>query len=231
MKLARILIIEDEAHIRDMIKFALANANFATDEAENTRQAEHLIADAIPDLILLDWMLPGESGVEFAKRLKKHALAKDVPIIMLTAKAEEESKIKGLAVADDYVTKPFSPRELIARIQSVLRRGMLVSPEGIIQIKELTVNTHNHSVTIANKPVHLTPNEYQLLKFFITHQNRAYSREQLLTQIWGGNVYIDERTVDVQIKRLRKKLATSDCKQWIQTVRGLGYKFSVTSHH
>jgi len=227
MKAPIILIIEDEAHIRDMIKFALASVNFIAHEAENTRDAERLLADKMPDLILLDWMLPGESGVEFAKRLKKNPLGKEIPIIMLTARAEEDNKIKGLEVADDYITKPFSPRELIARIKSVLRRGILVSPDGIIEIKNLLVDIHNHRVHCDGQLLKLTPLEYQLLRFFVTHQDRAYSREQLLTHIWGGNVYVDERTVDVQIRRLRKKLALYNFDHAVQTVRNYGYKFSV----
>ncbi len=228
MKTKTILVIEDEAAIRDIIQFALKPAGFAMIEASHVAEAELKLADRIPDLILLDWMLPDVSGIEFSKRLKRNSTTKNIPIIMLTAKAEEENKIKGLeAGADDYVTKPFSPRELIARINTVLRRGLLVDTEGVIQIGKLMMNIHNHQVKMDNQLVLLTAIEYKLLYFFMTHPNRIYSREQLLNHVWGLNTFIDERTVDVQVKRLRKQLKPYDCEGYIQTVRGSGYQFSV----
>lgn len=227
MKKSLILIVEDEAPIRDMVKFALSAAAFDIMEAEQVYQAEKLMADRLPDLILLDWMLPGKSGIEFAKQLKSKPLTEEIPIIMLTAKAEEENKIIGLETgADDYITKPFSPRELIARIKTVLRRGPLVTPEGKIQIKDLILNVHTSEATIENKTLKLTPMEYELLHFFMLHKDRAYSREHILNHVWGANVYIDERTVDVQIRRLRKVLNQYGYDHLIQTIRGRGYKFS-----
>lgn len=224
-----ILIVEDEAHIRDMIKFALQHANFVTVDAENTKQAEYQIADQVPDLVLLDWMLPDVSGIEFTKRLKRNPNMRDVPIIMLTAKAEEDSKVKGLdAGADDYITKPFSPRELIARIKTVLRRGLLINPEGLLQFNNLSLNTHNHQVMCGEKILKLSPIEFELLHFFMTHPERTYSREQILNHVWGGNTYIDERTVDVHIRRLRKLLAPCGCDKFIHTIRNAGYQFTVT---
>lgn len=226
MRTKMILIVEDEVAIRDMIQFALKPAGFDIAEASHVAEAEQKLAEKIPDLILLDWMLPGVSGIEFAKRLKRSEATKDIPIIMLTAKAEEDNKIKGLELgADDYVTKPFSPRELIARIQTVLRRGPLVDAEGLIQINDLCINVAIHQVTIKNNLILLTPNEYKLLYFFATHQNRIYSREQLLDHVWGKTHYIDERTVDVLIRRLRNQLKPYQSEHYIKTVRGSGYQF------
>jgi len=226
MKKINILVIEDEAAIRDMIRFSLPVDNFNMLDAESTNAAERLLADHIPDIIILDWMLPGKSGIDFIKWLKLQALLKDIPIIMLTARAEEENKIKGLeAGADDYITKPFSPAELIARIKSVLRRGPLIAPEGIIQVNALQLDANKHQVTIENKSVELSPIEYRLLYFFMTHPNKTYTRDQLITLIWGGNVYIDERTVDGQIRRLRDQLKPHGYHNLIKTVRGVGYQF------
>jgi two-component system phosphate regulon response regulator PhoB len=221
-----LLIVEDEAAIRDMVGFALPSAEFKLLAAENVAQAMRFIADEIPDLILLDWMLPGKSGIEFAKELKRSQLTCDIPIIMLTAKAEEEHKIKGLEAADDYVTKPFSPRELIARIRSVLRRGPLITPQGLLQVEQLCLNVTTHQVTVNQSIVKLTPQEYQLLHFFLTHQDRIYSREHLIHHLWGGNSEVSDRTVDVQVKRLRQALAPFGYDQIIKTVRSEGYCFS-----
>ena len=220
-----ILVVDDEPEIREMLRFSLEGANFAVLEAEDCREAENHIVKRTPDLILLDWMLPNISGVKFAKQLKKNNLTKEIPIIILTAKAEEDNKIKGLETADDYVTKPFSPRELIARIRTVLRRGPVISPEGIVSVCGIEINTDAHKVTINNNHVDLSPIEYKLLYFFITHQDRVYTREQLLTYVWGGETYIDERTVDVQILRLRKVLSKNACPPLIHTIHGIGYKF------
>ncbi len=225
-----ILIVEDEAPIREMVRFAVGNAGFEVSEAADAHQAQMAIADRCPDLILLDWMLPGMSGVDLARRLKRGDTTSDVPIIMLTARGEEEHKVKGLeAGADDYVTKPFSPRELVARIKAVLRR---VSPEGEderIEIGGLALDAAGHRVVADGREVHLGPTEYRLLQFFMGHPERVYSRGQLLDRVWGGNVYIEERTVDVHIRRLRKVLAPFGYDRFVQTVRGSGYRFSAQS--
>lgn len=228
MKKNAILVVEDEVPIRDVIKFALKELPYQIIEAENVNQAAEKMAHQIPQLILLDWMLPGKSGIDFAKQLKKEQLTKDIPIIMLTAKAEEENKLKGLEIADDYITKPFSPKELIARIKNVLRRGLVITPENKIEIDELVLNVDTREVLIKNQSLKLTPIEYQLLHFFLTHPDRIYSRAQLLDHVWGRNVYIDERTVDVHIRRLRKALSQHGYANYIQTVRSGGYKFSST---
>lgn len=225
-----ILIIEDEADIREMLKFALPSNEFILLEAENSKQAELVIAKQAPDLILLDWMLPGKSGIEFAKQLKQQYAYRNIPIIMLTAKAEEENKIRGLETgADDYVTKPFSPRELAARIKTVLRRGNLTSPKGLLQVDNLCLNIHAHNLSINGEAVELTPISYRLLLFFMKNPNRVYSREQLLQQVWTDNIDKDERTVDVQIKRLRKALSPFNCDHFIQTVRSGGYQFTINN--
>ncbi len=222
-----ILIVEDEAPIREMVGFAVGNAGFEISEAGDAHQAQVAIADQRPDLILLDWMLPGMSGIELARRLKRGDATRDVPIILLTARGEEESKVKGLeAGADDYVVKPFSPRELVARIKAVLRR---VSPDGEaerLEVNGLALDAAGHRVVADGNEVHLGPTEYRLLQFFMTHPERVYSRGQLLDRVWGGNVYIEERTVDVHIRRLRKALAPFDYDRFVQTVRGSGYRFS-----
>lgn len=222
-----ILIVEDESAIRDMLQFALAPAGFVVKEAANVKEAEQQILKQLPNLILLDWMLPGMNGIDFAKKLKQHANTKNIPIIMLTAKAEEEHKIKGLEIgADDYITKPFSPRELIARIKTVLRRGVLMTPEGQIEVNDLSIHTNTHQVFIKDKKVSLAPLEYKLLLFFMTHQNQVYTREQLLNHVWGGENYIDERTVDVHVRRLRQRLKAYGYDSLIKTIRGSGYQFS-----
>lgn len=227
MKTKTILVVEDECAIRDMLQFALTPAGFDMMEAENVKAAEQRLAQRIPDLILLDWMLPGMNGIDFAKQLKRNKNTQHIPIIMLTARAEEENKIKGLEIgADDYITKPFSPRELIARMNSVLRRGLLISTDGIIEIKNLRLNVNAHQVHIDDELIEMNPMEYKLLHFFLTHQDRVYSREQLLNHIWGGENFIDERTVDVQIRRLRQRLKPHHYDICIKTIRGSGYQFS-----
>jgi two-component system phosphate regulon response regulator PhoB len=204
-----ILIVDDEAPIREMIAVALEMAGYDCLEAENSQQAHAIIVDRKPDLILLDWMLPGTSGIELARRLKRDELTGDIPIIMLTAKGEEDNKIQGLEVgADDYITKPFSPRELVARLKAVLRRAGPTDGEAPIEVGGLLLDPISHRVTIDGKPAEMGPTEYRLLQFFMTHQERAYTRGQLLDQVWGGNVYVEERTVDVHIRRLRKAWAT-----------------------
>lgn len=222
-----ILVVEDEPHIRDMIRFALSN-DFVILDAENVLQANYLIADKIPNLILLDWMLPDKSGIDFIRELKQERTIQEIPIIMLTAKAEERNKIKGLETgADDYITKPFSPRELVTRIKTVLRRGPLITPNDLIYIQDLCVNVKSHEVRLKNKLIKLTALEYKLLYFFITHQDRVYTRYQLVDLIWGGAANIYERTVDVQIRRLRDVLKQYNYAHLVKTVRGVGYKCSV----
>ncbi|MFC3152627.1 phosphate regulon transcriptional regulator PhoB [Litoribrevibacter euphylliae] len=223
----KVLIVDDEAPIREMIMVALEMAGYNCLEAENTQSAHSIIVDQQPDLILLDWMLPGVSGIEFARRLKKDELTSDVPIIMLTAKSEEDNKIQGLEVgADDYITKPFSPRELVARLKAVLRRTTPQGVEETVSVNGLELNPVSHRVLAHGDSIEMGPTEFRLLQFFMTHQERAYSRSQLLDHVWGGNVYVEERTVDVHIRRLRKALAVTGHDGLIQTVRGTGYRFS-----
>ncbi|NMT62479.1 phosphate regulon transcriptional regulator PhoB [Marinobacter orientalis] len=221
-----VLIVDDEAPIREMIAVALEMADYNYLEAADAREAHALIVDKQPDLILLDWMLPGTSGVELARRLKKDEATAEIPIIMLTAKVEEDNKIQGLEVgADDYITKPFSPRELVARLKAVLRRATPPGLETPIEVDGLTLDPVGHRVTTATGALNIGPTEYRLLQFFMTHQERVYTRSQLLDQVWGGNVYVEERTVDVHIRRLRKALG-DQYDHLIQTVRGTGYRFS-----
>ncbi|MBU2708616.1 MULTISPECIES: phosphate regulon transcriptional regulator PhoB [Zooshikella] len=222
----KILIVDDEAPIREMIAVALEMAGYECLEADNTQDAHGIIIDKKPDLILLDWMLPGTSGIELARRLRRDEMTAGIPIIMLTAKGEEDNKIQGLEVgADDYITKPFSPRELVARLKAVLRRSGAQEPQEPIRVEGLELDPVSHRVTINGKPTDMGPTEYRLLQFFMTHQERAYTRSQLLDQVWGGNVYVEERTVDVHIRRLRKALGNGH-DRLIQTVRGTGYRFS-----
>lgn len=223
-----ILVVEDEAAIREMLNFSLGRAGFDVFEAADARQAQDMMGSQVPDLVLLDWMLPGISGVDLAHKLRQVSRTKDVPIIMLTARGEEENKIKGLeAGADDYITKPFSTQELVARIKAVLRRtGNTASSEEVIEMGELALDTIGHRATVNNQPLELGPTEFRLLHFFMTHTERVFSRSQLLDQVWGNNVYIEERTVDVHIRRLRRALEPHDCAKYIQTVRGAGYRFS-----
>jgi two-component system phosphate regulon response regulator PhoB len=222
----KILIVDDEASIREMIAVALEMAGYECLEASNTQDAYSIIVDEAPQMILLDWMLPGTSGLEFARRLKRDERASEIPIIMLTAKGEEDNKILGLeAGADDYITKPFSPRELVARLKAVLRRTTPAGVEDPIEVNGLILDPVCHRVSANESPLDIGPTEYRLLQFFMTHQERAYSRTQLLDQVWGGNVYVEERTVDVHIRRLRKALG-NEFEHLIQTVRGTGYRFS-----
>ena len=227
MNAKRILIVEDEQPIREMVVFALANAGYEVREAADARQAQASIADRLPDLILLDWMLPGISGIDYARRLKKDELTRELPIIMLTARAEEEDKVQGLeSGADDYVTKPFSPRELVARIRAVLRRGGPAAEDEILRAGDLSLDLASHRVSAGEAPLDMGPTEYRLLEFFMSHPERVYSRSQLLDRVWGSNVYVEERTVDVHIRRLRKVLEPHGYDGLIQTVRGAGYRFS-----
>lgn len=227
MQNKQILVVEDEVSIRDMLRFALERAEFRIVLAANAQEARLRIAESRPDLILLDWMMPGLSGVEYAKELKGGATTRDIPIIMVTARAEEEDKVRGLNVgADDYVSKPFSFPELIARIQAVLRRSMPGGEEERLAVAGLEVDAASQRVTARGEPVKLGPTEYRLLHFFVSHPERVYTREQVLDRVWGQNVYVEERTVDVHIRRLRKALQPYGYDNMIQTVRGTGYRFS-----
>jgi two-component system phosphate regulon response regulator PhoB len=223
----QILIVEDEQPIREMIAFGLRRAGFTVREAEDCRSARAALVDQRPDLILVDWMLPDNSGLELTRALKRERETRDLPIIMLTARAEETDKIAGLdGGADDYVTKPFSPRELIARVNAVLRRAGTADETETLRFEALTLDRAAHRVMVASDAVALGPTEYRLLEFFMTHPERVYSREQLLDRVWGGNVYVEERTIDVHIRRLRRALEPHRCDHLVQTVRGAGYRFS-----
>lgn len=226
MAVKTVLIVDDEAPIREMIAVALEMADYHCLEASNAREAHSMIVDHAPDLVLLDWMLPGTSGIELARRLKKDENTSEIPIIMLTAKTEEDNKIQGLEVgADDYISKPFSPRELVARLKAVLRRTTPQGKDSPINIDNLILDPAGHRVTSDAQTITMGPTEYRLLQFFMTHRDRVYSRTQLLDQVWGGNVYVEERTVDVHIRRLRKALGDRH-EYLIQTVRGAGYRLS-----
>jgi len=227
MQNKQILVVEDESAIRDMLRFALERVEFRVTLAANAQEARLRMAESVPDLILLDWMMPGMSGVEFAKELKAANTSKDIPIIMVTARAEEEDKVRGLNIgADDYVSKPFSFPELIARIQAVLRRSTPGGEEERMAVAGLEVDAASQRVTAHGEPVKLGPTEYRLLHFFVSHPERVYTREQVLDRVWGQNVYVEERTVDVHIRRLRKALEPHGFDAMIQTVRGTGYRFS-----
>jgi len=223
----QILIVEDEKPIRDMIAFGLRRAGFDVREAEDCAAARASIADLRPDLMLVDWMLPDQSGLELTRAVKRNKDTADLPVILLTARAEEQDKVAGLeGGADDYVTKPFSPRELLARIQAVLRRATPAGAGEAIEAGSLRIDTASHRVTVGEQTVPLGPTEYRLLQFFMEHPERVYGRGQLLDRVWGGNVYVEERTVDVHIRRLRKALEPFGCEGLVQTVRGAGYRFS-----
>ncbi len=223
----KILMVEDETAVREMLRFSLSQAGYEVFEAEDIASARYAIADNVPDLILLDWMLPDVSGIEYARTLKKDELTKHVPIIMLTARGDESDKIRGLDVgADDYITKPFSVKELLARIKAVLRRSSPMLEEEVIDVEGLRLDMSSHRVTANDQSLEMGPTEFRLLHFFMGHAERVFSRGQLLDRVWGSNVYIDERTVDVHIRRLRKALEPEKFDRYIQTVRGAGYRFS-----
>ncbi|MEO6968428.1 MAG: phosphate regulon transcriptional regulator PhoB [Rhodanobacteraceae bacterium] len=226
----RILIVEDEASIREMVAFALRRADMEPMHAADARAAQHAIAEKVPDLILLDWMLPGTTGLELARRLRREETTREIPIIMLTARGEEIDRVNGLeAGVDDYVVKPFSTRELLARIRAVLRRSHGDDGTGVIEFGGLRVDGPAHRVSAHGEAVQIGPTEYRLLHFFATHPERVYSRAQLLDHVWGGSVYVEERTVDVHIRRLRQTLEPYRLDGMVQTVRGAGYRFSITS--
>lgn len=225
---AKILIVEDEAAIREMLGYTLMKEGFSFNEAADVEQARSFISKERPDLILMDWMLPGISGVDYARRIRNDPDTRDIPIIMLTARGGETDKIKGLETgADDYVTKPFSSKELLARIKAVLRRTTPAGIQGAIEVAGLVLDPETYRVTAHGETVDISPTEFRLLQFFITHPERVYSRAQLLDQVWGQNIYVEERTVDVHIRRLRKTLEPYGCENYIQTVRSVGYRFSI----
>lgn len=225
-KQPRVLVVDDESAIRDMIRFALERAGMECRSAAGAQEALLAISDKRPDLVLMDWMMPGVSGLELTRRLRKDPFTADIPIIMLTAKVTEDDKVAGLeAGTDDYIIKPFSPRELMARIRAVIRRTSATDKDGRIQQGELTLDTVSRRILHDGVEIHMGPTEYRMLEFFMSHAGRAYSRGQLLDHVWGANAYLEERTVDVHIRRLRKALEPVGVSGYLQTVRGHGYRF------
>ncbi len=221
-----ILVVEDEPAIQELVMIHLRHAGFQVVCAASAEEAEGAIRAALPDLLILDWMLPGQSGVALAKKLRGDKRTRDIPVIMLTARVDEEDKIQGLdAGADDYVTKPFSPKELTARVRAVLRRRAPHLASEALVLGGLELNPVTHRVLAGGQPVELGPTEFRLLHFFMTHAERVYSRTQLLDEVWGDHVFIEERTVDVHIRRLRAALEPSGQNERVETVRGTGYRF------
>ncbi|SRR5690606_11183060 len=224
---ARILVVEDDEAVRQMLTMALRRSGFEVEAVEDGELARAVMLERLPDLVLLDWMLPGASGIELARSFKRDHHTRDLPIIMLTARGEEADRVRGLDVgADDYVVKPFSPRELVARIKAVLRRTAPTTSEEPVEVDGLRLDPVSHRVTAGGTSLEIGPTEFRLLHFFMTHPERVFSRGQLLDNVWGTNVYIEERTVDVHIRRLRQSLAPSGHDRLVQTVRGAGYRFS-----
>ena len=227
MKAKIILVVDDEYAVREMLRYLLEKAEFRVQEAGNAREVRNQIDQKRPDMILLDWMLPGTSGLELARQLKQDPLMRHIPIIMLTAKVEEDDRVRGLENgADDYVTKPFSGRELIARIKAVWRRGAPEADDGVIEVRGLRVDPLSYRVTACGETIDLGLTEFRLLHFLATHPERVYSRGQLLDCVWHNGVNVEDRTVDVYIRRLRKALAQQGHDNFLQTVRGAGYRFS-----
>ncbi|ABM03973.1 two component transcriptional regulator, winged helix family protein [Psychromonas ingrahamii 37] len=225
---SRILVVEDEVAIRDMLCFVLDQHGYECIEADTYQSALNQLHEPYPDLILLDWMFPGGSGIKLLSHLKQDNILRSIPVVMLTARGEEQDKVRGLENgADDYVTKPFSPKELMARLKTVMRRVNPTSLDDELSFNKLKLDPVSHRVSLADEALNMGPTEFNLLHFFMTHPERVYSREQLLNNVWGTNVYVEDRTVDVHIRRLRKALADHD--HLIQTVRGAGYRFSVRS--
>lgn len=221
-----ILVVEDEPSIQELVAVNLKHAGFLVVKANSAEEAETMIRAALPDLVILDWMLPGQSGVALAKKLRQQERTRDLPIIMLTARVHEEDRVQGLETgADDYVTKPFSPKELVARVRAVLRRRAPHLAGEAVEIGNLSLNPATHRVTANGQAIELGPTEFRLLFFFMTHPERVYSRAQLLDEVWGDHVYIEERTVDVHIRRLRLALEPTGHQEWVETVRGTGYRF------
>jgi two-component system phosphate regulon response regulator PhoB len=222
-----ILVVDDETSIREMLVISLESAGYNVLQAENAKTAHSLVLDKHPDLILLDWMMPVTTGLELLRRLKRDEMTDHIPVIMLTAKAEESSKISGLdSGADDYIAKPFSPRELLSRVKAILRRVSREELKDTIVVGDLEFDPLEHRISVAGNLINLAPTEFRLLQFFLTHQERVYSRDQILDYVWGKNVYLDERTVDVHIRRLRKAISVAGHDEYVQTVRGAGYRFS-----
>ncbi len=222
----RVLVVDDESAIRDMIRFALERAEMTVDSAADAQEALLRISENRPDIILMDWMMPGVSGLELTRRLRKDAFTEDIPIIMLTAKVTEDDKVAGLeAGTDDYVVKPFSPRELMARIRAVLRRSSPADEEGFLTAGTLRLDTVSRRILQDGEEIRMGPTEFRLLEFFMAHEGRAYSRSQILDHVWGANAYLEERTVDVHVRRLRKALEPFGTSEYLQTVRGHGYRF------
>ncbi|MBL0440198.1 phosphate regulon transcriptional regulator PhoB [Aeromonas veronii] len=223
----RILVVEDEAPIREMLCFVLEQKGYETMEAEDYADGLAKVREPYPELIVLDWMMPGGSGIQFIKQLKQDEVTRQIPVVMLTARGEEEDKVRGLeAGADDYITKPFSPKELTARLHAVMRRVSPTSVDEVIEVQGLKLDPVSHRVSAEEKALDMGPTEFKLLHFFMTHPERVYSREQLLNNVWGTNVYVEDRTVDVHIRRLRKAIEETGHDRLIQTVRGAGYRFS-----
>ncbi|MDE9484257.1 phosphate regulon transcriptional regulator PhoB [Xenorhabdus bovienii] len=223
----RILVVEDEVPIREMVCFVLEQNGYQAVEAEDYDMAIGRLSEPYPDLVLLDWMLPGGSGIQLIKQMKRDNNTKTIPVIMVTARAEEEDRVRGLDIgADDYITKPFSPKELVARVKAVLRRISPMEVDEVIDMDGLTLDPSSHRVSSQGQNVEMGPTEFKLLHFFMTHPERVYSREQLLDYVWGTNVYVEDRTVDVHIRRLRKALEVGKHDKMVQTVRGTGYRFS-----
>lgn len=224
-----IMVVEDERPIREMLAFNLARAGYKVQPVADGREARAAIADGYPDVILMDWMLPDISGLELTRQLKRDPQTREIPVIMVTARVEEDDRVTGLdGGADDYIVKPFLPRELLARIRAALRRATAGENE-VVSAGDLKLDSASHEVTVAKTPVALGPTEYRLLEFFMLHPDRVYSRAQLLDRVWGPNVYVEERTVDVHIRRLRKALSPYAYDKLIRTVRGSGYRFSAQS--
>lgn len=224
---ANILLVEDEPAIQELIAFNLTQAGHHVMRADSVEAAQNMVRSALPDLILLDWMLPGISGIDYARKLRADERTRQIPLIMLTARSDETDKIAGLDTgADDYITKPFSPRELQARIKAVLRRRSPDATDDPVEVKGLRLDPSTHRVTANGTEITLGPTEFRLLHFFMTHAERVYSRAQLLDQVWGDHVFVEERTVDVHIRRLRAELERTGHDVLVQTVRGTGYRFS-----
>lgn len=232
MPQVNILVVEDEEAIMRLISFTLEQAGFSTLQAYNIAEAQTLLAEQLPDAVLLDWMLPDVSGIDFTRRLRQNTRTRDLPIILLTARGEESDKELGLNEgADDYITKPFSPRELVARINALLRRRAPQKTHTQIQAGCLVLDPAEQRVTANGQTLPFGPTEFKLLHFFMTHPNRVYSRSQLLDLVWGDHVFVEERTVDVHIRRLRLSLQPGGCESWIQTVRGVGYRFQAANEN
>ncbi|MGR9107734.1 MAG: phosphate regulon transcriptional regulator PhoB [Gammaproteobacteria bacterium] len=224
----KILLVEDETAIRDMLAMLLEQAGFFVQGVGDVQAADRCLKESVPTLILLDWMLPGISGVEWCRRLKRDKSYADIPVILVSARGEEEDRVRGLDVgADDYICKPFSPRELVARIRAVLRRSMSAENPERIEKEGIVLSLDEHRLKIDDTVVSLSPTEYRLMEFFMTHPDKVYTRGQLLDHVWGRSTYIEERTVDVHIRRLRKILARFKREDLVQTVRGFGYRFSL----